>query len=198
MSGATIILIRHGETPWSLSGQHTGRTDIALTAAGQARADQIRPTLTHHDFGLVLTSPLARARDTAERAGLVADDEPDLLEWDYGAWEGRTTADIRADTGNPEWVIWDHPIPPGNTPGEQPADVAVRAQRVIDRCLPLLDSGADCALVAHGHVLRILTATWLGLPAVDGRLWALDAGCLSALGFERDQRVISRWNVVPH
>jgi len=194
---AQIVLIRHGETEWSLSGQHTGRTDIPLTAAGQERADRLRPAIAHHDFGLELCSPLTRARDTAQRAGLRPEVDPDLLEWDYGAWEGRTTADIRDELGDPGWVIWDHPIPAGPTPGEQPEDVAVRARRVIDRCLPVLAGGRDCALVAHGHVLRILTATWLGLPAVDGRLWALEAGYVSALGFEREQRVILRWNVPP-
>lgn len=197
MTTPTIVLIRHGETEWSLSGQHTGRTDIPLTASGEARADTLRPAIAGHTFGLTLSSPMQRARDTARRAGLSPEVDPDLLEWDYGAWEGRTTAGIRADTGDPSWVIWGQPVPPGATPGEQPDDVAVRAARVIERCLPVLASGADCALVAHGHVLRILTATWLGLPAVDGRLWALDAGYFSGLGFERDQRVITRWNVAP-
>ncbi len=194
---AQIVLIRHGETQWSLSGQHTGRTDIPLTAAGEERADRLRPALAAHDFGLELCSPLLRARDTAERAGLDPEIDPDLLEWDYGAWEGRTTTSIRADLGDPNWVIWNHPVPPGETPGEQPEDVAVRVRRVLDRCQSVLDAGQDCALVAHGHVLRILTATWLGLPAIDGRLWALEAGFISALGFERDQHVIDRWNVAP-
>jgi len=194
---AQIVLIRHGETQWSRSGQHTGRTDIPLTAAGEERADRLRSALGRHDFGLELCSPLLRARDTAERAGLTPEIDADLLEWDYGAWEGRTTTSIRADLGDPNWVIWDHLVPPGATPGEQPEDVAVRVRRVLERCGPVLDAGHDCALVAHGHVLRILTATWLGLPAIDGRLWALEAGFISALGFERDQRVIDRWNAAP-
>ena len=195
--GNQIILIRHGETAWSLAGQHTGRTDIPLTSAGEARAGRLRPAIGEHQFGLELCSPLIRARDTAARAGLQPEIDADLLEWDYGAWEGRTTSEIRAELNDPHWVIWDHPVPPGTTPGEQPDQVAARTQRVIDRCLPVLEGGQDCALIAHGHVLRILTATWLGLPGVDGRLWTLDAGSFSALGFERSQRVIRRWNIEP-
>lgn len=123
-----------------------------------------------------------------------AEIDDDLLEWDYGAWEGRTTADIRQELHDPEWTVWQQEIPAGASPGEQPEDVAVRAQRVIRRCTPLLGDGATCVLVAHGHFLRILTATWLGLPARDGRLWVLDAGAVSMLGFERTQRAIVTWN----
>jgi probable phosphoglycerate mutase len=192
-----IVLIRHGQTLWSLSGQHTGRTDIPLTPDGESRADALAPALSHRSFGLQLCSPLQRAQQTALRAGLAPTLDADLLEWDYGAWEGRTTSDIRQELGDENWVIWDHPIPSGETPGEQPDDVAARTQRVIDRCLPVLEAGQDCVLIAHGHVLRILTATWLGLPAIDGRLWTLDAGCVSTLGFERTQHVITHWNVDP-
>ena len=190
----TIVLIRHGETPWSKSGQHTGLTDIPLTDNGRERASALAPRLASRAFGLVLTSPLSRARETAHLAGLDPQDDPDLLEWDYGAWEGRTTADIRVDLQDPTWVVWDHPVPAGATPGEQPEDVAIRAHRVIRRCQPFLASGESVALVAHGHFLRILTATWLGLPATAGRLFALEAGALSGLGFERDQHVITYWN----
>jgi broad specificity phosphatase PhoE len=190
----TIVLIRHGETQWSTSGQHTGRTDIPLTAEGRERAAGLAARLSSRTFGLVLTSPLSRARDTAHLAGLQPHIDPDLLEWDYGAWEGRTTADIRLELQDPTWVVWDHQVPAGVTPGEQPEDVAVRALRVIRRCQPVLANGESVALVAHGHFLRILTATWLGLPAVAGRLFALEAGALSGLGFERDQHVISCWN----
>lgn len=190
----TIVLIRHGETAWSLTGQHTGRTDIPLTAAGEERARALSTRLAGHSFGLQLCSPLMRARRTAELAGLSPVLDDDLTEWDYGAWEGRTTAQIREELEDPDWVVWDHPVPSGATPGEQPADVALRAARVIERCLPVLDSGQDVALIAHGHFLRILTATWLGLPADCGRLFALDAGALSTLGFERAQRVITNWN----
>ena len=191
-----IWLIRHGETEWSRSGRHTGLTDLPLTPDGVAAADDIRPHAMAIDAGLVLCSPLQRARDTAAHAGLVPDDYiDDLHEWDYGAWEGRTTAEIRTTLGAPDWVIWDDPIPPGtDVHGEQLDDVAVRVDRVIDRCRPTLTAGADCILVAHGHVLRILTARWLGLPPIAGRLFALDPARLSALGFEHEQQVISVWN----
>ena len=192
---SAIWLIRHGETHWSRSGQHTGRTDVPLTPQGERNADAVRAELAGMTPGLVLCSPLSRARETARRAGLTPDDiTDDLLEWDYGAWEGRTTAEIRAATGDPHWLIWDHRIPPGDTPGEQLTDVAARVARVIDRCLPVLDSGRDCVLVAHGHVLRILTATWLGLPPIDGRLFALDPARLSSIGFEHETHVIRSWN----
>ena len=192
---AELVLIRHGETEWSKSGQHTGRTDIPLTRNGRKRAAELQPLLSHRAFGLTVCSPMERARDTAHLAGLTPDEiDPDLMEWDYGAWEGRTTPDIRVELGNPEWAIWDYPIPPGATPGESTDEVAVRCQRVIDKCLPVLNSGRDCALIAHGHVLRILTATWLGLPSDKGRLFMLEAGALSSLGFERTQHVISGWN----
>jgi len=195
---AEIVLVRHGETEWSKSGQHTGLTDIPLTRNGRKGAAQLEPLLRHRAFGLVLTSPLERARDTAKLAGLTADDTTeDLLEWDYGAWEGRTTADIRVELHDPDWVIWDHPVPAGNTPGESTDHVAVRCQRVLDRCEPILEQGRDCCLVAHGHVLRILTAQWLGLPSPSGRLFQLEAGGVSSLGFEREQHVLTGWNVLP-
>lgn len=192
-----IWLVRHGETEWSLSGRHTGRTDLPLTARGEQVAAALAPSVAQLTPALVLCSPLERARRTAELAGLHPDTEdPDLLEWDYGAWEGITTAEIREELDDPHWLIWDHPVPAGATPGEQLDDVAVRVERVIDRCAPVLDSGGDCVLVAHGHVLRILTARWLGLPPIDGRLFALDAGRLSALGFEHQTRAITLWNSV--
>ena len=195
MSTGRILLLRHGETEWSLSGQHTGQTDIPLTAEGERRAAALRPRLADVHPDLILCSPLTRAQRTAELAGLwPVETETDLLEWDYGAWEGRTTADIRAELGDPTWTVWSSPVPGGVSPGEQPEDVAVRAMRVLRRCAPVLSAGGTCALVAHGHVLRILTAQWLGLPAVDGRLWVLDAGAVSFLGFEREQHVILAWN----
>ena len=190
-----LWLIRHGETEWSRAGRHTGRTDIPLTEQGRMNASAVAPQVAQLDPGLVLCSPLMRAQETARLAGLVADETTaDLLEWDYGAWEGRTTAEIRAELDDPTWVIWDHPVPPGQTPGEQPADVGRRVDRVIARCEPVLANGRDCVLVAHGHVLRMLTARWLGLPPVDGRLFALDPARLSSLGFEHEQRVITSWN----
>ncbi|MHB8794632.1 MAG: histidine phosphatase family protein [Candidatus Nanopelagicales bacterium] len=190
-----LWLVRHGETEWSRDGRHTGTSDVPLTPRGESDAAAIRRELAAVSPGLVLCSPLERARATAHLAGLVPDAvDPDLVEWDYGAWEGRTTAQIRLSLGDPTWVVWDHPIPPGATPGEQLTDVGVRVDRVIERCLPVLATGRDCVLVAHGHVLRILTARWLGLEPVAGRLFALDPATLSALGFEHEQRVVRCWN----
>jgi broad specificity phosphatase PhoE len=192
----SVWLLRHGDTEWAASGRHTGRTDIPLSPAGEDVARKRRSDVGEHPFGLVLTSPLVRARRTAELAGVTPDTrDDDLLEWDYGLWEGRTTAEVRNELADPTWSIWDHPIPAGVTPGEQTEDVGIRTQRVIDRCMPEILAGRDCLLVAHGHLLRMLTATWLGLPARDGRLWALNAGGLSVLGWERAQPVISHWNL---
>ncbi len=190
-----IWLIRHGETSWSRDLLHTGRTDIPLTELGEDQARAAGKKFAGITPHLVLCSPLSRSRRTAELAGLQPGSfTDDLLEWDYGAWEGRTTKEIRAELGDPNWVVWQHLIPPGITPGEQLTDVAIRVTRVIDRCLPEVLAGHDCVLVAHGHVLRILTATWLGLPPIDGRLFALDPARLSALGFEHEQQVIKQWN----
>lgn len=192
MSLGELVLIRHGETEWSRTGRHTGRTDIPLTPEGADRARDLTVALgTLPAPGLVLCSPLQRARQTAELAGLRPDRlDDDLLEWDYGQWEGLTTAEIRERRADPTWTIWSSAIPGG----EQAEDVAVRAARVIAGCQATLTSGQNVILVAHGHFLRILTAAWLGLPAVDGRLWILDAGALSRLGHERDQRAMVSWN----
>ncbi len=182
-----LWLIRHGETEWSLSGAHTSRTDIPLTERGKERATKIRDYLAQRKFSLVLTSPLQRARETCRIAGYadVAQIEENLREWDYGIFEGRTTADIRKD--QPDWSIWDSPVPEG----EPVQHVAARAQKVIDRAL---QAGGDVALFAHAHILRILAATWLGLEPRGGRLFALGTGSVSTLGFERETRVISTWN----
>ncbi len=194
MTLGNLYLLRHGETAWSKSGQHTGRTDISLTDNGRARAAQVEPLLRRVSFEVVLCSPLSRARDTAELAGLAPDAYvDDLLEWDYGVYEGRTTADIRTEQGNPHWVIWDDPIPGGETP----ADVSMRCRRVLERVSPVIDSGKNAMLVAHGHLLRILTATYLGLAAEDGRMFALDPGGIAVLGHERVQPVIEGWNINP-
>ena len=193
-----IWLLRHGETEWSAAGRHTGRTDVPLTGTGRTQAQAVRADLADLSPGLVLCSPLERARETAQLAGLTPDAlTDDLLEWDYGAWEGRTTPEIRADLRDQTWVVWAHPVPSGATPGEQVDQVGARVDRVIGRCAPVLATGRDCVLVAHGHVLRILTARWLLLPPVDGRLFALDPARLSALGFEHEQHVISLWNSRP-
>jgi len=194
MDRGALWLIRHGETEWSRTGRHTGRTNLALTARGEADAAALAPRLAGRSFACVLISPLDRAQRTAALAGLQGDADPDLLEWDYGAVEGRTTADIRSDRADSAWTIWRDPIPAGETPGEQSEQVAERAGRVLRRCEPHLLAGADCVLVAHGHLLRILTATWLGLPSVAARLFTLDAGALSTLGYEHEQPVILTWN----
>jgi len=182
-----LWLIRHGETEWSLSGAHTSRTDIPLTERGKERAAKIRDYLAQRKFSLVLASPLQRARETCRIAGYadVAQIEENLREWDYGIFEGRTTADIRKD--QPDWSIWDSPVPEG----EPVEHVAARAQKVIDRAL---QAGSDVALFAHAHILRILAATWLGLEPRGGRLFALGTGSVSTLGYERETRVISTWN----
>lgn len=194
MSQGEIYLLRHGETEWSRSGQHTGRTDIPLTSAGRQRAAQIAPMIDRVNFGLVLCSPLARARDTAELAGLHPDAyDDDLLEWNYGAYEGRTTAEIRVEKDDPDWVIWDDPNPGGETP----ADVAARSARVLALVEPVTTQGRNVMLVAHGHLLRILTATYLGLPGTAGRLFSLDPGGIGVLGHERVQPVIRGWNINP-
>jgi broad specificity phosphatase PhoE len=182
-----LWLIRHGETEWSLSGAHTSKTDIPLTARGEERATKIRDYLAHRKFSLVLTSPMVRARETCRIAGYgdVSQTEENLREWDYGVYEGRTTTEIRKE--QPNWSIWDAP-PPGGEPVEH---VAARAQLVIDRAA---ESGGDVALFAHAHILRILAATWLGLPPRAGSLLTLGTGSVSTLGFERETKVISTWN----
>jgi probable phosphoglycerate mutase len=181
-----LWLIRHGETAWSRSGQHTGRTDLALTTEGERQAALLGQRLARRKFALVLTSPLRRARETCRLVGLgSAQDDPDLMEWDYGAYEGRTAAEIRAEV--PGWTIWDGEV----RGGESAAQVGARADRVIARCANV---EGDVALFAHGHVLRILAARWLGLPASAGRLLLLDTAALSILGTENGQRVLRRWN----
>ena len=185
-----LWLIRHGETQWSLSGAHTGRTDLPLTTAGEERAATLGRYLAGRQFALVLTSPLQRARETCRIAGYgdVAQIDANLREWDYGDYEGRTTADIRRQV--PDWDLWIMGVPGGETIEQ----VAGRAHLVIERTCR---AGGDVALFAHGHVLRILAACWLGLPPQAGRLFALDTGSLSLLGYERQTHVIQRWNQAP-
>jgi probable phosphoglycerate mutase len=182
-----LWLIRHGETEWSLSGQHTGLTDIPLTKTGEAKAVMLRERLGGKEFSLVLTSPLIRARKTCELAGFGAHSqlEPNLVEWNYGQYEGRTTADIQKE--RPGWAIFRDGVPGGETVEQ----CGIRARRVIDRALA---AGGDVALFGHGHILRILAACWLDLPPVDGRNLALDTAGIGILGFEHGTRVITRWN----
>ena len=185
-----IWLIRHGETEWSISGAHTGRTDIPLTAAGEKNAAALEPVLTDHRFSMVLTSPLQRARRTCELAGFgsVATLDPDLQEWNYGEYEGRTTDQIQHD--RPGWSLFRDGVPGGETIEQ----VAARARHVIDRALGV---EGDVALFAHGHIIRILTACWLGLAPNAARLLALGPGGISVLGYERETHVIVRWNLPP-
>jgi len=182
-----LWLIRHGETEWSASGRHTGRTDIPLTEEGIRQARALGRYLAGRPFALVLTSPLSRAADTCRLAGYgsVVQPSEDLLEWDYGQAEGRTTAEMRAEREG--WSVWTGG-PPG---GETVEEVGRRTDRVIARAL---EASGDVALFAHAHVLRILAARWLGLPPDDGRLFALGPASLSVLGWEREIRVLSRWN----
>lgn len=182
-------LIRHGETEWSRSGQHTGRTDLPLTASGEEQAATIRSLLDGITFDLVLCSPMLRARRTAELAGLGDFEvDADLREWDYGELEGRVTSEIRSQY--PGWSIWDGPWPEGETAGE----VSDRADRVVQR---MVKSGADrVAVVGHGHFTRALTARWVGEPVGVGRWLELDTASVSELGWSRGDRVLRRWNVV--
>jgi broad specificity phosphatase PhoE len=184
-----IVLLRHGATEWSETGRHTGRTDIPLLPEGceQAKAAgllvrQFGPTR----FGQVLTSPLVRAEETCTLAGFVGQTDPDLVEWDYGAYEGLTTPEIRET--RPGWTLWDDGVPEGETA----ADVGRRADRVIQRVREL---ETDTLCVAHGHVLRVLTARWLGLPPVAGRLFLLRTGAVCVLGWELDWPAMEAWNI---
>jgi probable phosphoglycerate mutase len=187
-----IFLVRHGETEWSRSGQHTGRTDIPLTAVGRQQAAELSTRLRDHDFDLVLTSPSSRAAETARICGYGdAIEIDDLMEWDYGEFEGRTTDRIRDDL--PDWTIWAGPWRGGET-AEQ---VGERADRVIARCLATSVRG-DSLLFAHGHVLRVLTARWLGQPAPAGAHYALGTATIGILGWERENRVIETWNEACH
>jgi broad specificity phosphatase PhoE len=192
-----LILLRHGETEWSLDGKHTGRTDIPLTAGGEAAAKALEPVLSRRDIVAVFTSPARRAVTTAAFAGLSnAQPDPDLWEWDYGGYEGLTTPQIRET--RPGWYLWRDGVIPGDAahPGETIEQVAQRTERVLARVAPLL-AGGNVALVAHGHVLRVLTACYLRLPPSDGRLFRLDTGTVSSLGTEHAEPVITSWNVPP-
>jgi broad specificity phosphatase PhoE len=192
-----LILLRHGETAWSKSGQHTGRTDIPLTSNGEAAAKALAPLVARCDIVAVFTSPARRAVRTAALAGLTgAQQDPDLWEWDYGGYEGLTTAQIQEQ--HPGWNLWRDGVIPGDAahPGETVAEVGQRVDRVLARAKPLLADG-DVVLVAHGHVLRVLTARYLLLEPSFGRRLRLDTGTISTLSTEHDDPVISSWNVPP-
>ena len=193
-----LWLVRHGETEWSLSGAHTSTTDIPLTDHGRQRAVELRDYLNGKKFAAVFVSPMQRARETCEIAGYgdVMQVEPGLREWNYGEAEGKTTKEMREI--HPGWSVWSSEI----VGGEAVEQVGERADAVIAKALAAVEaSGSDgasgskaVALFAHAHILRILAARWIGLPAVGGRLFALGTGSVSVLGFEREQRVVVKWN----
>jgi probable phosphoglycerate mutase len=200
-----LWLVRHGETEWSLDGRHTSVTDIPLTEHGRERARELRDYLAGRRFAAVFVSPKQRARETCKIAGYgdVAQVDDDLQEWNYGESEGKTTAEMRAKYG-PQWSVWTSPI----VGGESVEQVGVRADRVIAKSLAEIDDptsqnrdaghpgdgGNRVALFAHAHLLRILAARWIGLAAVGGAKFALATGSVSVLGYERETRVVSRWN----
>jgi broad specificity phosphatase PhoE len=187
-----LVVIRHGQTEWSRTGQHTGVTDLPLLPEGEDQARGLRTALEGRSFVEVWVSPLERARRTAELAGLVATaGVEDLVEIDYGGYEGRTTAEISDEIGR-EWSVWIDGTVPGETPGESLAAVGARVDRVLAGARDRL-AGGDVALVAHGHVLRVLTARWLGLSPESGALFALPAGSYGVLGHEHARPVLTGW-----
>ena len=182
--------MRHGETEWSANGRHTGLTDLPLTPYGEEQARALAPRLAGHRLAAARVSPLLRARRTAELAGLSGlpvEVDPDLVEWDNGAHEGRTTAQIREE--HPGWWLWTDGAPSG----ESWEQVQVRCERVLERVGPLLEDG-DVALVGHGHALRALAAVWVGLPAFQGGLFTMEPARLSVLGTYRGHRVVKVWD----
>ncbi|SEN73430.1 histidine phosphatase family protein [Actinacidiphila rubida] len=195
-----LVLIRHGETEWTLSGQHTSYTDLPLTPHGEEQARSLAPMLASRHIACVLTSPMERARQTAKLAGLEHSRvEDDLREWDYGGYEGVTTRDIHR--GRPDWDLWNDGVAPGpeGHPGETPEQVGERADRVLARADAAFanSEGGDVVLVAHAHLLRVLTARRLGLPPADGALFQLATGTVSRLGLEHGRHVLTAWNRLP-
>jgi broad specificity phosphatase PhoE len=184
-----VWLVRHGTTEWSTAGRHTGRTDIPLTTGGEQAARALKAGLAAHQFALQLSSPLIRAVHTAELAGCSPELDPDLMEWDYGSYEGRTTAAIRE--GRPGWNIWANGVPGG----ESAEEVAARADRVIARARA---ADGDTLLFAHGHLLRILGARWIGAPPAAGQHLLLSTAAFCVLGWERETPALARWNDASH
>ena len=189
-AGTELWLVRHGETEWSLSGAHTSRTDIPLTDHGRKRAEELRDYLKGTKLDAVFESPMKRARETCAIAGFgdQAVVENGLKEWDYGVYEGKTTKEIQAEI--PGWSVWKNEI----VGGETVEHVGERADGVIARALAAAPAGGKVALFAHAHILRILSARWIGLPASGGSLFALGTGSVSVMGWERETRVIASWN----
>lgn len=186
-----IVLVRHGETAWSRSGQHTGRTDIPLLEDGERMGRAVEKPLRAWSFAAVWTSPLRRASETCALSchGTIAQADPDLMEWDYGAYEGKTSKEIRAEA--PDWTLWKDGVPDGETADQ----VGARADRVIQKVRQV---HGNVLLFSHGHLLRVLAARWLGLPPTEGRLFALSTASISVLGWDGDQPVIVRWNDTAH
>ncbi|MGW0820363.1 histidine phosphatase family protein [Streptomyces sp. NPDC002845] len=194
-----LLLVRHGETEWSSSGQHTSWTDLPLTDKGRGQARQVAPLIVSHRIGAAFVSPMKRARETAELIGL---DElridPDLREWDYGGYEGITTAEIHRS--RPDWFLFTDGVTPGppEHPGESPEEVGARADRMLAKVHAAPADAEGCVvLVAHGHFLRVLTARWLGLPPSGGALFQLGTGTVGRLSTEHGRPVIASWNVRP-
>ncbi|MEV3855626.1 histidine phosphatase family protein [Streptomyces sp. NPDC050095] len=194
-----LLLVRHGETEWALTGQHTGLTDIPLTDNGREEARRVAPLVGSYHVGAVFVSPLKRARETAELAGLRRYTvDPDLLEWDYGAYEGVTTREIQQT--RPDWYLFDDGVPPGppEHPGETPEQVGARADRMLSKVdAALSNNEGSVVLVSHSHFLRVLTARRLGLPPSGGSHFLLATGTVSRLTFEHGRPVISGWNLRP-
>jgi len=184
---AQIAVVRHGQTEWSLNGRHTGTTDIPLTDDGRAEARASAPLVQALPIDRVVCSPLQRARETCTLLDLALEPtiDPDLVEWNYGVYEGVTTKELRETV--PDWTVWFGGCPEGETPDE----VAARVDRVIAAAR---EAGGTTLVVAHGHVLRVLTARWLGLAPQDGRFFRLDTATVSLLGWERETPVVLKWN----
>jgi probable phosphoglycerate mutase len=189
-----LWVVRHGQTEWSRDNRHTGTTDVDLTPTGEEQARRAGALLAGRSFDVVLASPLRRAQRTAQLAGWDRfETDPNLAEWDYGVYEGRSTTDIAAELGD-DWNIWKSGTGTFPAPGESADAVGRRADAVIERLMPTLTAGGSALLFAHGHVLRILTARWLALPASAGAMFILGTGTISQLGVEHDIRVVERWN----
>lgn len=194
---ARIVLVRHGETEWSRDGRHTSVTDVALTETGEEQARRAGEALAGRSFGTVLVSPRQRATLTARLAGFAGyQEDPDLVEWDYGPYEGRTTPEIASELGH-HWTIWGSGSDDDPAPGETAAAVGRRTDAVLERIAPVLEKGENALVIGHAHTLRILAARWLALPASAGALFALGTGSIGELGFEHGSHVLETWNLQP-
>ncbi|MET7884695.1 histidine phosphatase family protein [Streptomyces avermitilis] len=194
-----LLLVRHGETEWSVSGRHTGSTDVPLTENGREQARRLAPLIASHHVGAAFVSPMRRARETARLAGLDgARVDADLSEWDYGRYEGVTTVEIHRT--RPDWFLFTDGVEPGppEHPGESPEEVGARAERMLAKVdAALADTEGSVVVVSHGHFLRVLTARRLGLPAAGGALFQLATGTVSRLSTEHRRHVVASWNVRP-